>query len=364
MEKRVYSFAPGPAVLPLPVLKEVQRDLLCLPGAGASILEISHRSKAFTQIIEGAEANIRKLLAVPDNYSVLFMQGGAFLQFALVALNLLRGAKKPANYIITGAWSTKAIKEAKTQGTANAAWDGKPDNFVRFPNQNELNLDSDPAYVYFCSNETIQGVQYRTEPIVGDAPLVCDSSSDIFCRPVPVEKFGLIFACAQKNAGPAGVTIVIIRDDLLQRSGDDLPSLLNYRVVAENKSLLNTPPTFGVYVVKLVTSWLIDEIGGLEKMAEINRRKSKMLYDAIDQSDGFYQGHARPESRSIMNVPFRLPNADLEGKFLAEAAERELCDLKGHRSVGGCRASLYNAMPVEGVQLLAEFMQEFQKKNK
>lgn len=364
MEKRVYSFAPGPAALPLTVLQEVQRDMLCLPGAGASILEISHRSKTFSQIIDQAEANLRKLLNIPDNYRVLFMQGGAFLQFAMVAMNLLRGSGKPADYIITGTWSTKAIKEAKTQGTANAAWDGKPDNFKRFPKQDDLNLDADPAYVYMCSNETIQGVQYQTEPATGGAPLICDSSSDILCRPMPIEKFGLVFACAQKNAGPAGVTVVIVRDDLLQRSADDLPSLLSYKTVAENKSLLNTPPTLAIYVVKLVTDWLLGEIGGLEKMAEINHHKAKLLYDVIDASDGFYQGHAEPDSRSIMNVPFRLANSDLDAPFLAQAAERDMCDLKGHRSVGGCRASIYNAMPVEGVQLLADFMREFREKNK
>ena len=364
MEKRVYNFAPGPAVLPLPVLEEVQRDMLCLPGAGASILEISHRSKHFDHIINQAEANIRKLLGVPDNYRVLFMQGGAFLQFGMVAMNLLRGADKPADYIVTGTWSGKSIKEAKTQGAVNAAWDGKPDNFVRFPGQDELNLSDDPAYVYMCSNETIQGVQYQTEPETGGAPLICDSSSDIFCRPMPVEKFGLIFACAQKNAGPSGVTVVIIRDDLLERSGADLPSLLNYKIIAENKSLLNTPPTFAVYVVKLVTDWLLNEIGGLEKMAEINRRKANMLYEVIDNSDDFYQGHAHTDSRSIMNVPFRMPGEELQAAFLEQAAERDLCNLKGHRSVGGCRASIYNAMPVEGVQLLAEFMREFYVKNK
>ncbi len=364
MEKRVYSFAPGPAVLPLPVLQQVQRDMLCLSGAGASILEISHRSKTFTQIIEGAEANLRKLLAIPDNYRVLFMQGGALMQFGMAPMNLLRGFGKPADYIVTGAWSTKAIKEAKTQGQVNTAWDGKPDNFVRFPRQDELKLDADPAYVYVCSNETIQGVQFPAEPETDGAPLVCDSSSDFLCRPVPIEKYGLLFACAQKNAGPAGVTIVVIRDELLDRSDEDLPSLLSYKVMAEGKSLLNTPPTFAIYVVKLVTDWLLDEIGGLEKMAEINRRKAKLLYDAIDQSDGFYVGHADPSSRSIMNVPFRMSNAELEGPFLEQAAARDLCNLKGHRSVGGCRASIYNAMPVEGVQLLADFMRDFCEKNR
>lgn len=364
MEKRVYNFAPGPAVLPLSVIEEVQRDLLCLPGAGASIMEISHRSKTFDHIITQAEANIRKLFGVPDNYRVLFMQGGAFFQFAMVAMNLLRNSGKPADYIVTGTWSGKSIKEAKTQGTANAVWDGKPDNFIRFPKQEELKLDADPAYVYMCSNETIQGVQYQTEPETDGAPLICDTSSDIFCRPMPVEKFGLIFACAQKNAGPSGVTLVIVREDLLERSGADLPSMLSYKTVAENKSMLNTPPTFPIYVVKLVTDWLLNEIGGLDKMAEINNRKAKMLYDVIDESEGFYQGHAQMDCRSTMNVPFRMPSDELQAAFLAQATDRDLCNLKGHRSVGGCRASIYNAMPVEGVELLAQFMREFCEKNK
>ncbi|MEN6451475.1 MAG: 3-phosphoserine/phosphohydroxythreonine transaminase [Thermoguttaceae bacterium] len=364
MEKRVYNFSPGPAVLPLPVLKEAQRDLLCLPGAGASILEISHRSKTFDKIINDAEANLRKLLGIPDNYRVLFLQGGAILQFGMIPMNLMRGTGKPANYIVTGTWSKKASEEAKTQGPVHVVFDGKPTNFNRLPKQDELKFDKDAAYAYLCSNETIQGVQYPTMPEVDGLPLVCDSSSDFLCRPVPVEKFGLLYACAQKNAGPAGVTIVIIRDDLVTRSPTDVPSLLNYKLIAEAKSLLNTPPTFAIYIVKLVTDWLLNEIGGLDKMAELNRRKAKMLYDVIDASNGFYQGHAAPDCRSIMNVPFRLANTAHDEPFLKQAAERGLCELKGHRSVGGCRASIYNAMPIEGVQLLAEFMQDFCKKNK
>ncbi|MCE5266799.1 MAG: 3-phosphoserine/phosphohydroxythreonine transaminase [Planctomycetaceae bacterium] len=363
MEKRVYNFSPGPAVLPMPVLEEAQRDLLCLPGAGASILEISHRSKTFDKIINGAEANLRKLLGIPENYRVLFLQGGALLQFGMIAMNLLRGAKS-ADYVVTGTWSKKASEEAKTQGAIRLVWDGKPTNFNRVPKQNELSFDSGAAYAYLCSNETIQGVQYPAVPDTGSVPLVCDSSSDFLSRPVPVEKFGLLYACAQKNAGPAGVTIVIIRDDLVARSPSDVPSLLNYKLLAEAKSLLNTPPTFGIYIVKLVTDWLLNEIGGLEKMAEQNRRKAKILYDVIDGSDGFYQGHAEPGCRSIMNVPFRLRNPASDEPFLKQAASQGLCELKGHRSVGGCRASIYNAMPVEGVQLLANFMQEFRDKNK
>lgn len=363
MEKRVFNFSPGPAVLPLPVLEEAQRHLVSYPGAGCSILEISHRSKIFDKIINDAEANLRKLLGIPDNYRVLFLQGGAFLEFAMIPMNLLRNTGKSADYILTGTWSSKARSEGKTQGTINVAWDGKESNFNRIPKRDELKLDPNAAYAYHCSNETIQGVQFHEPPAVGNVPLVCDSSSDLLCRPIPVEKYGMIYACAQKNVGPAGVTIVIMRDDLVAKSPNDLPSLLNYSILAENKSLLNTPPTFAIYMVKLVTDWLVNEIGGLEKMGEINRGKAKLLYDAIDNSNGFYQPHAEADCRSIMNVPFRLTNAALDEPFLKQAAERDLVELKGHRSVGGCRASIYNAMPVEGVKRLADFMAEFAKKN-
>jgi len=363
MEKRVYNFSPGPAVLPLLALEEAQRDLLALPGTGISILEISHRSKAFEKIINQAEANLRSLLMIPANYHVLFLQGGALLQFGMVPMNFLRASGKSADYIVTGTWSKKAAGEAKTQGTVRVVFDGKAGNYNRVPRQNEIELDPKAAYVYIASNETIQGVQYPAEPEVGDVPLVCDSSSDFLCRPVPIERYGILFACAQKNAGPAGVTIVIIRDDLVERSPADLPSMVNYKVLAEGKSLLNTPPCFAIYMVKLVTDWLLQQVGGLEKMAEINRRKARLLYDVLEQSKGFYQAHAETASRSIMNVPFRLANPALDEPFLKQAAERGLCELKGHRSVGGCRASIYNAMPIEGVQALRDFMIEFRDRN-
>jgi phosphoserine aminotransferase len=364
MEKRLYNFSPGPAVLPLSVLEQAQRDLVCYPGAGCSILEISHRSKAFDKIINEAEANLRGLLKIPDNYRVLFMQGGAILQFGVIPMNLLHGSGKPADYILTGTWSKKAADEAKTQGTVQTAWDGKAGNYNRTPKQTELKLDPNAAYAYLCLNETIQGVQYKAAPDVGNIPLIADCSSELLCRPMPVEKYGLIYACAQKNCGPAGVTVVIIRDDLVAKSPDDLPSLVNYKVFAEGKSLLNTPPTFAIYMVKLVTDWLIKEVGGLDKMYDINCRKAAMLYDAIDKSGGFYQCHAEPDARSIMNIPFRLANTALDEPFVKQAAERGLVELKGHRSVGGCRASIYNAMPVEGVALLRDFMTEFAEKNK
>ena len=292
------------------------------------------------------------------------MQGGAILQFGMVAMNLLHGSGKPADYIVTGTWSKKASEEAKTQGAVHVAWDGKPGNYQPRSQTERTEPRPQRRLRLFCANETIQGVQYPDDPNVGNVPLICDASSEILSRPVPVEKYGLIFACAQKNAGPAGVTIVIIRDDLVARSPADLPSLVNYKVMAEGKSLLNTPPTFAIYMVNLVTNWLIKEIGGLEKMAAINQRKAKLLYDVIDRSGGFYQGHAEPGCRSAMNVPFRLANTALDEPFVKQAAERGLVELKGHRSVGGCRASIYNAMPVEGVKLLADFMQEFCEKNK
>ena len=363
MEKRLYNFSPGPAMLPLPVLEEAQRDLLALPGVGISILEISHRSKVFTAIIEQAEANLRRLLGIPAEYRVLFLQGGALLQFAMVAMNLLRGSGKSADYLVTGSWAKKAMEEAGTQGPVRAAWNGKGENFKRVPSREEWQLDPQAAYVYYCSNETIQGIQFAHPPETGETPLVCDASSDFLCRPLDITRFGVLFACAQKNAGPAGVTMVIIRDDLVAKSPADLPSMLSYKVLAEGKSLVNTPPVFAVYMVKLVTDWLLNTVGGLEKIYEINRRKAQMLYDAIDQSNGFYDGHAAPSSRSVMNVTFRLPNAAVEEEFFKQARQHDLVELKGHRSVGGCRASIYNAMPEEGVAALRDFMIDFYKKH-
>jgi phosphoserine aminotransferase len=363
MAERVYNFAAGPAVLPVPALQEAQRDLLALPGVGASVLEISHRSSTFKAIIEAAEQNLRDLLAIPRDYHVLFLQGGAQMQFAMVPFNYLLKSGKAADFILTGSWGKKAMKEAATLGKVRVAWDGNAVELRRLPTQEELDLDADAVYVHITSNETIQGVQFPAEPDVGDVPLVCDASSDFLCRPVPVRRYGILYACAQKNAGPAGVTIVIIRNDLVERVPDDLPSMLSYKALAEAKSLLNTPPCFAVYMVKLVTDWLLHQIGGLERMHEINRQKATLLYEAVDQSEGFYRGHAEPASRSIMNVTFRLPNETLESRFLAEAESRGLTALKGHRSVGGCRASIYNAMPVDGLQALRDFMLEFRDKH-
>ncbi len=363
MEKRVYNFSAGPAVLPLPALEEAQRDLLALPGVGSSILEISHRSKAFTAIIEQAEANLRTLLGIPDDYHVLFLQGGAQLQFAMAPMNLL-GPGDSADYILTGSWGKKARSEAnKTQGKTRVAFDAAAANYNRLPKPEELDLDPKAVYVHITSNETIGGVQFPAEPDTGGVPLVCDASSDFLSRPVQMDRYGILYACAQKNAGPAGVTIVVLRDDLCRRSPDTLPSMLSYKLHAENKSLLNTAPTFAIYMVNLVTKWLLDEIGGLEKMRQLNRDKAQLLYDCIDGSDGFYTVHAEPESRSIMNVAFRMTDAGLEDPFLKEAEKQGLTALKGHRSVGGCRASIYNAMPVDGVKALCRFMDDFRAKH-
>jgi phosphoserine aminotransferase len=361
MAERVFNFSAGPAVLPEPVLAEVQRDLMALPGVGASILEISHRSSTFENIIAQAETNLRQLLQIPDDYAVLMLQGGARLQFSMIPMNLMGGGRRISDYIVTGSWSKYAAQEAVKFGEARVLWDGKPNNYDRLPTASDLRLDPKSAYVYYASNETIQGVQFATEPNVGDVPLVCDASSDFLSRPVDVRKYGLLYACAQKNAGPAGLTIVIIRKDLLQRSSDKLPGYLNFQIHAEAQSLWNTAPTFPIYVFMLVSKWLITDIGGLANMESQNRSKANLLYDVIDRSNGFYIGHSQPTCRSMMNVSFRLPTDDLTAKFVDGAQERGMTDLKGHRSVGGIRASIYNAMPVAGVEKLRGFMIEFQK---
>ncbi|MDX1945079.1 MAG: 3-phosphoserine/phosphohydroxythreonine transaminase [Pirellulaceae bacterium] len=362
LTERVYNFSPGPAVLPLSVLQQAQRELVCLPGYGMSVLEMSHRAPGFLDILAAAKRLLRELLAIPDNYQIIFLQGGSRLQFSMVPMNLLRGQSGAADYLVTGSWSKMAVDEAKREGKVNIAYDGKTTNFDRLPKAGELKLTPGAAYAYFCSNETIQGVQFAAEPDVGDVPLVADCSSDFLHRPLPVAKYGLIYACAQKNAGPAGVTAVIIRDDLLARSQDSLPGYLNYGHHVKEDSLYNTPPTFAIYLMKLVLEWLKDDIGGLAKMHALNQEKAKLLYDAIDGSGGFYRGHAQPEVRSLMNVTFRLPSEALEKEFVKEGEDRGLDGLKGHRSVGGIRASIYNAMPLAGVETLAQFMREFKAK--
>jgi phosphoserine aminotransferase len=356
---RVYNFSAGPAVLPLPVLEQAQRELLALPGCGVSVLEISHRSKPFEAILEDAQARLKSLLQIPDNYRILFLQGGARLQFSMIPMNIVRGTGKPADYILTGSWGKNAYKEGKREGEVRIAWDGKESNYDHLPTNSELKLSADAAMVHMTSNETIEGVQFATEPDVGNAPLVCDASSDFLSRPVPINRYGIIYACAQKNVGPAGVTVVVIREDLLSRSQDTLPGYLNFLTHAAENSLWNTPPSFAVYMVGLVAKWLQEDIGGLAKMQDLNKRKAAVLYDVIDRSDGFYRGHARRDCRSMMNVTFRLSTPELEADFLAEATQQGLTTLKGHRSVGGIRASIYNAMPLAGVEKLRNLMQDF-----
>jgi phosphoserine aminotransferase len=357
MTRRIYNFSAGPAVLPLQALEEAQRDLLALPNVGESILEISHRSKAFDAIIQGAEADMRKLAGIPENYHVLFLQGGASLQFSMVPMNLLSAGGK-ADYIVTGIWSKKAVKEAQKVGQVKIAASTESDNFNRIPAQDELKLDPEAAYVHFTTNNTIHGTEWKREPEVGDVPLVADASSDIFSRPLDIAKYGLIYAGAQKNLAPAGLTLVIIRDDLLGRSPQGMHTMLDYNTHAKEKSLYNTPPVFAIYIARLVLSHLLEQ-GGLAEMERRNHAKAGLLYDAIDSSGGFYKPHAHADSRSMMNVTFRLPSEDLEKQFVAESTKAGLDGLKGHRSVGGIRASIYNAFPREGVEALVAFMKEF-----
>jgi phosphoserine aminotransferase len=359
---RVHNFSAGPAVLPVPVLEEIQRDMLALPGVGMSILEVSHRSAAFESILAQTEADVRALANIPSNYKVLFLQGGASLQFSMVPMNLL-GAGQTADYVDCGSWAEKAIKEAKKVGAVNVAASSKGDNYSRVPKGDELKLTPGAAYVHITNNNTIEGTEYKTLPETGGVPLVNDASSDMFSGPIDVAKHGLIYAGAQKNLGPAGVTLVIIREDLVARTAGNksLPTMLNYSVHAENTSLYNTPPAFSIYAVGLVMKWILKQ-GGLTAMEKLNQRKGAKLYAEIDRT-GFYRGTAAKEDRSLMNVTFRLASEDLEKKFIKESTAAGLDGLKGHRSVGGMRASIYNAFPEEGVDALVSFMQDFEKRN-
>jgi phosphoserine aminotransferase len=358
--RRIHNFSAGPAVLPVPVLEEAQRDLVSLPGVGMSILEISHRSKTFEDVLAKTEADLRALGNIPSTHKVLFLQGGASLQFSMVPMNLLT-AGSAADYIVTGAWSQKAVKEAQRVGTVNIAGSTESENFRRIPRQDELTLTPDAAYVHFTSNNTIFGTQWKGEPDVGNVPLVCDASSDIFSFPIDFNRYGLVYAGAQKNLGPSGVTLVIVRDDLLPRSSKSLPTMLNYAVQVENGSMYNTPPTFGIYLMGLTAKWALAQ-GGLSAVAAANERKAARLYAEIDRS-GFYRGTAEKDSRSLMNVTFRLASEDLEKTFVKESTAAGLDGLKGHRSVGGMRASIYNAFPEEGIDALVEFMRAFEQKN-
>ncbi len=360
MIERALNFSAGPAALPHPVLLTAQRDLVSIDGSGVGPLEISHRGPWFADVLAEAVANLGALLDIPGGHHVVFCQGGATQQFSMAPMNLLR-ADARADHVITGAWSAKALDEATKRGATRVAWTGEP-GFTRVPVDEELEaaVDAEAAYVHITSNETIHGVGFRGDaPVPDTARLVADMSSDLCSRPVDVARYGLIYAGAQKNLGPAGVTVVIVREDVLSMIPDGLPAMLDYRTFVDHGSLYNTPPVFAIYVLMLVTRWLRDEVGGLAAQAEINRAKAGSIYAAIDDSDGYYRGHAEASSRSTMNATWHLPSAELDAAFVAEASERGMVGLKGHRSVGGIRASLYNAVPLEGAETLAEFMRAF-----
>jgi phosphoserine aminotransferase len=361
MEKRIYNLSAGPAILPEEVLLEAQKDLFSYKGSGMSIMEMSHRGKIFDGVIKEAEADLRKLLSIGDDYAVLFLQGGATLQFSMVPLNLMP-PKNKADYIITGSWAKKAAKEAKRVGTVNVAGSTEADNFSHLPKQSELKLDPDASYVHYTSNNTIYGTQYTTEPEVGNVPLVCDASSDFLHKKIDINKYALIYAGAQKNIGPSGVVVVIIKKELLERSSDSLHTYMNYKIHVENDSMYNTPTTFGIYIAGLVFKWLLN-MGGLDAMYKLNLEKAGILYNAIDASGGYYRGTTAVEDRSLMNVTYRLPSEELEKKFIEEAKKKGFEGLKGHRIVGGIRASIYNAFPKKGVEDLVAFMEEFKKNN-
>lgn len=359
MKSRIYNFSAGPAVLPEEVLTSAQEALWDLDGTGIGVLEHSHRGKAFTKVLEEAQANCREVASIPDDYDVLFLQGGASTQFFMAPMSWLSSGQT-ADYLNTGSWSKKAIAEAKRFGNVHVAASSEDESFTYIPTS--ATYSDAPAYVHFTSNNTIFGTEWQSEPEPPQGvPLLCDASSDIFSRPIDVSKYGMIYAGAQKNLGPSGLTLVIVRKDLVERGAKDLPTMLQYRTHAEKDSCYNTPPAFGIYVVGEVLKWLKAQ-GGLAAMAERNRAKAGLLYDYLDQSKMF-RATARPDSRSLMNVTFRASSEELEAKFVAEAASEKLAGLKGHRSVGGMRASIYNAFPAEGVKKLVAFMDEFEKAN-
>lgn len=359
MADRIYNFSPGPAVLPLEVLEQAAIDIVNFQNTGIGIAEISHRSKEFIKVAENTDNLLRELFEIPSNYKVLFLQGGASSQFFMIPMNLLAAGKK-ASYLNTGAWSKKAIKEAKLFGEVEIPYSSEDQKFNRVPVNGEYTIAKDSEYVYFVSNNTIYGTQFKEFPKT-DKMLISDMSSDILSRKVDVSKFGLIFAGAQKNLGPAGVTIVIIREDLLDKSPANIPTMLKYKTHAEKDSMFNTPPCFAIYIVGEVLKWL-KKNGGIAAMEEVNKEKAALLYAAIDESS-YYRGHAEPASRSLMNVSFNLATPELEAKFISEATKVGLNGLKGHRSIGGCRASIYNAFPREGVVKLVNFMKEFKGNN-
>ena len=363
MSKRIFNFSAGPAVLPEPVLRKAQEVIWDAAGSGIGIMEHSHRGKVFDRIRDEAEQACRDLAGIPDNYRVLFLQGGASLQFSMVPMNLLP-PDRTADYLLTGVWAQKAVKEAKVLGAkVHIAGSSESTNFDRIPAAGEIAYSERPAYVHFTTNNTIYGTQWKAEPQgPAGAPLVADTSSDMYSRPIDVSRYGLIYAGAQKNLGPSGVVLVIVRDDLVEAAPKTLPTMLQYRTQAAEKSLYNTPPTFGIYVMGEVFKWIQSQ-GGLRAMAEHNEAKARLLYDYIDGSD-FFRGTAQPDSRSLMNVCFRAPTEELEAKFVAEAIRRGLDGLKGHRSVGGMRASIYNACPPAAIEALIAFMKEFEQANR
>lgn len=358
---RIYNFNPGPATLPLEVLREAQAEFLDFNGTGMSIIEISHRSKPYERVHNQAKADILALMNLGDDYDVLFIQGGASLQFAMIPLNFAT-KKNPGAYVLSGTFSSNAYKEAATLGVGEIAASTKAEDFRRVPRQDELKINPNAAYLHVCFNNTIYGTEFHYVPETGGVPLFADMSSDMLSRPVDFKHFDLIYAGVQKNLGPAGVVVVVAKKSLIEKSLDTLPTMLRYDTFYKKNSLYNTPPAFSIYMVGKVVAW-IKNCGGLTEMARRNAIKAKILYDAIDSSDGFYRGHADKDSRSLMNVTFRLPNDDLEKKFVAQALEHNLSGVKGHRSVGGMRASIYNAMPVDGAQALADFMNAFRKAN-
>lgn len=355
--RRTLNFSAGPATMPLQVLERAQSEMLDWNGTGMSVMEMSHRGKAFLQIAEQTESAVRTLLSIPSNYRVLFLQGGASLQFTMLAKNFLRGS---ADYVVTGTWGQKAVEAARLEGQVNVLWDGKAEKYNQAPNLNDLKLTSGADYLHITTNETIQGVDYLSDPNL-NVDVICDMSSCIASRPFDVTKYAMVYAGAQKNLGPSGVCMVILREDMLDRVPAGLPPMLDYKIQAENDWMYNTPPCYGVYMLGLVCQhW--NTFGGLNEVANMNEAKAKVIYDAIDGSGGFYTGHAVEANRSLMNIPFTLPSEELTAEFISAATANNMLELKGHRSVGGCRASIYNAFPIEGCQALAEFMGEFAKK--
>ena len=359
--KRIYNFNAGPAAIPLDVLRRVYDKWFNFEGCGMAVMEMSHRSKEFDDLHNRTIALVKQLLELSDNYHVLFLQGGASLQFSMLPMNVLT-KRKSADYINTGSWSTKAIKEAKLFGNVNVAFDGSSDKFMRLPKMKEIKLSKDAEYVHITSNNTIKGTQFFKFPKTGNIPLICDMSSDIMSRTIDINQFGMIYAGAQKNLGPSGVTLVIIRDDMLKKMSDKTPSMLNYHVHMSKNSLFNTPNTFGIYIMGEVLQWIVEH-GGMRGMEERNRAKAEMLYNFMDENDDFYKGAVDKGSRSWMNICFRLPNEELEAKFALESKGARFSGLKGHRSVGGLRASIYNATSLRDVKTLITYMKAFKKRN-